>query len=138
MKEGALKMKTIKILILCFVLLGVASLTYAASNEIVTQTISGAPGASGTWTSGLMPIQRGDGMGFINVGVSGVTPQDTSWVATVTLQRSYDDGTTYYDVYTWTSNAEHALRDFEPGIYYRIGIKSGDYTSGTINVRLSK
>lgn len=62
-----------------------------------------------------------------------------TWVATVTLQRSYDEGISWEDVNTYTSNV---LTSFNDGfdnvtILYRIGVKSGDYTSGTATVALS-
>lgn len=57
-----------------------------------------------------------------------------TWVASVTLQRSVDEPGAWVDVTTYTTN--QAAVDFDDGldnqvIYYRIGIKSGDYTSGT-------
>ena len=107
--------------------------------ESVKQTISAAP-ATGTWTASLMPDQSGSNKGFINVGISGVTPSGvTPWVATVTLQRAHqDDYTAWYNVYTWTADTERAFIDFEANIIYRIGIHINDYTSGTVNVKLSK
>ena len=60
-----------------------------------------------------------------------------TWVATVTLQRSFDSGSTWLDVKTWTGNAEEALCDPEVGVQYRIGVATGNYTSGTVEVRIS-
>lgn len=64
--------------------------------------------------------------------------------ATVTLQRSFDAGTTWHDVNSWTApfegvDTEPALRDYgvTPVVaQYRVGVKTGGYTSGTANVRL--
>lgn len=69
--------------------------------------------------------------GRFNLSVSG-----SSWSATVTLQRSYDN-TTWRDVETFTSNIETVVN--EPsirGAWYKIGVKSGDFTSGVIKVEL--
>lgn len=70
--------------------------------------------------------------GEFNVSVSG------TFVATVTIQRSYNGGTTWNDVQDWIEPVEGLARDAKDatGILYRAGVKTGDYTSGTINVRL--
>lgn len=62
-----------------------------------------------------------------------------TWTATVTLQRSFDDGTSWFDVTTYTTNATITFNDGldEQIVLYRIGIKTGDYTSGTANLTLS-
>jgi len=66
--------------------------------------------------------------GYFNLSISG------TFSATVTVQRSYD-GSTWHDVDSWTSPAEEI--GFEPeSLYYRVGIKSGNYSSGTAVVRL--
>jgi len=38
--------------------------------------------------------------GMFNISLSGV------WVATMTVQRSFDKGDTWFDVETWTDNAQ--------------------------------
>jgi len=67
---------------------------------------------------------------FLNISIAG------TWVGTVTLQRRFSATDTPRDVETFTSNAEEALYDHEEFSEYRIGIASGNYTSGTCNVRL--
>lgn len=58
-----------------------------------------------------------------------------TFVAVVTLQRSFDGGTTWLDVKAYGAPIED--RGFEPeGALYRVGVKTGGYTSGTVNVRL--
>ena len=57
-----------------------------------------------------------------------------TFVATVTLQKSYD-GTNWNDVEQFTYASEWIATEPE-GASYRIGVKTGDYTSGTITVRL--
>jgi hypothetical protein len=71
------------------------------------------------------------GSGPFNISVWG------TFVATVTVQRSFDDGATFRDVASFTEATEEA--GFEPeGTLYRIGVKTGDYTSGTVNVRIGQ
>ena len=66
--------------------------------------------------------------GYFNLSITG------TFVATVTVQRSFD-GSNWNDVDSFTTATEQV--GFEPeSIYYRAGIKTGDYTSGTINIRL--
>ncbi len=80
------------------------------------------------------------------ISVSGVgTTRDISvtragtWSATVTLQRSSDEGTTWADVTTYTTNATVTYNDGldNQDLQYRIGIDTGDYTSGTAELSLT-
>lgn len=68
-----------------------------------------------------------------------------TWVGTVTLQRSIGEPGSWSDVKgtTWTSNTTETYGDNlgDGGdiiAYYRIGIKAGDYTSGTATVSLER
>lgn len=56
-----------------------------------------------------------------------------TWTATVTLQRSVGEPGAWVDVATYTANTTTPYVDALDNqiIYYRIGIKAGDYTSGT-------
>jgi hypothetical protein len=63
-----------------------------------------------------------------NISIAG------TFSATVTVQRSLD-GTTWRDVDDFTSTTETYGFDPEPFLY-RVGVKSGNYTSGTASVRL--
>lgn len=56
-----------------------------------------------------------------------------TWVATVTLQRSIGAVGNWTDVTTYTTNATVTYNDTLDNqiIYYRIGVDTGDYTSGT-------
>lgn len=56
-------------------------------------------------------------------------------MATVKLQRSFDDGATWRDVETFVGDAERRVDDPEAGVWYRLNCTS--YTSGTISYRLS-
>ena len=70
--------------------------------------------------------------GYFNLSISG------TWVATITVQRSFDSGSTWYDVDTWTANTQEYGFEPEDKMQYRIGIKTGGYTSGSPVVRLSQ
>lgn len=65
--------------------------------------------------------------GQFTISISG------TYVATITLQRLLKDGVTWVDVDSWTSDTE------ENGIsvvnmQYRLGVKTGDFTSGSVSV----
>jgi len=62
-----------------------------------------------------------------------------TWVAAVTLQRSVEAPGTWEDVQTYTTNQTKTYDDGldNQDIYYRIGIKAGDYTSGTVDTTLT-
>lgn len=60
-----------------------------------------------------------------------------TWVGTVTLQRSADDAN-WEDVTTYTTNQSRTYNDSldNSELFYRLYVKSGDYTSGTIDLKL--
>jgi hypothetical protein len=118
-----------KIIGFVFGLLLISSVAWAGA---VTKTISSAPPAAGTWTGAIAPLGQ-SGNGFLNISVYGAT-----WSGTVTLQRSFDDGVSWYDITTFTANRQKALVDREGGVRYRIGMKNGAYSSGSVAVRLSR
>lgn len=60
-----------------------------------------------------------------------------TFVATLTVQRSFDSGSTWLDVDTFTAPGEWIGEEGE-GSLYRVGIKVTDYTSGTANIRLKQ
>ena len=57
--------------------------------------------------------------------------------ATITVQRSYDNST-WHDVEEFTAEVERVGFEPESNVWYRAGVKTGDYNSGTANVRLSQ
>lgn len=67
-----------------------------------------------------------------NLSISG------TFVATITVQRSFDLGSTWRDVDTFTAPIETFGSDPEPVVVYRAGIKTGEYTSGTATVRIGR
>jgi hypothetical protein len=68
-------------------------------------------------------------IGDFNLSISG------TFVATVTVQRS-TDGTTWRDVDTFASPSEDVGYDPMKN-FYRAGIKTGDYTSGSATILLN-
>ena len=70
--------------------------------------------------------------GHFNVSVSGISGD------TVTLQRSFDGGQNWLDVASYDADAEDVHFEPEAAVLYRIGVKTGDYSAGTINLRLSQ
>ena len=70
--------------------------------------------------------------GYFNVSISGV------WDGELTCQRSFDQGSTWFDVKDWTENIQEYGFEPERGVWYQIGFKAGGYASGTAAVRLSQ
>ncbi len=68
-------------------------------------------------------------LGF-NLSISG------TFVATIHLQRSFDNGVTWLDVETFTAPIER-VGDAPENMEIRLFIKSGNYTSGSAVCRLS-
>jgi hypothetical protein len=62
-----------------------------------------------------------------------------TWAGTVTLQYSVAEPGAWIDHTTWTANVAKSYEDELDGqiIYYRLGIKAGEYTSGTAVLSLS-
>lgn len=114
-------MKLIKALILAVVLVGVALIAHAT---VARATASIA--AQNTFSSTVAIA------GPFNVSLSG------TWVATVHLQRSYDAGVTWMDVASYTANIEDRGNEPETGVLYRVGVKTSNYTSGTVVARISQ
>lgn len=64
-----------------------------------------------------------------NLSISG------TWAGTLTLQRRLD-GTNWRDVNTYQQNIETEIPTVGDDVRWRIGFKTGDYTSGTAVLRL--
>ncbi len=69
---------------------------------------------------------------LFNVSITG------TWNGTLTLQRSFDGGTTWVDVKTYTQNAQERGLEPEYDVYWRIGFKAGAFTSGSATCRISQ
>ena len=89
----------------------------------VSKTISADPGAD---SFSITARFEGD----CNISVRG------TFDATVKVQKSYDDGSTWIDVKTYSESVETLWREPRGDFMWRIGIENGDYTSGTVTMRL--
>lgn len=90
--------------------------------ELTSKTIT----AENTWTDAVrIPA------GHFSLSIQGLSD------STVTVQKSYDQTTitTWKDVDTFTSSAEEVGYDPEDA-YYRVGVKTGQYGTDTILIRL--
>lgn len=96
------------------------------------QTVSASISADNTFTSSIEVTGVDAARGF-SIVLSG------TWSATVTLQRSFDDGASWIDVTSYTTNQSITYDDGldNQTVDYRIGVKTGGYTSGTVVAALS-
>jgi len=90
--------------------------------NFVTKSI-GAHNIYSDW----VPLQ-----GVFNFSLSG------TFAGTVHVQRSFDKGVTPSDVDSFTAVTEQVGYEPEAVVWYRAGIKTGGYTSGTAVVRLGQ
>ena len=60
------------------------------------------------------------------------------WEGTVELRRSFDVGSSWGVVATYTANVELVKEEPERNTLYDFGVNSGYYTSGSINGRLGQ
>ncbi len=93
-----------------------------------TKTISTSIGAQNIF-SNTIEVDSGE---RVIVNITG------TWGATVTVQVSYDDGSNWLDLDATTSNASTAYTENLNDVLYRVGVKTGDYTSGTVEAELGK
>ena len=70
--------------------------------------------------------------GVADVSISGVSD------STVTVQRTFDNGTTVKDIESFQADTEKAIECSVSGIAYRIGIKTGNYGTDTVLVEISQ
>lgn len=98
-----------------------------SSGQRVEQNLS----ADNTFTEPVF-VTGTDGARVVDIVRSG------TWSGTLTLQRSVGDIGNWVDVKTYTTNGTDAYNDgFDNSdIYYRVGFKTGDYTSGTAEIVL--
>lgn len=91
-------------------------------DEVQEATIDGED----QWT-GIIQLDNGESL----------TAQTTgSWAGTATLEKSWDLGSTWTTLYSWSTNDNVYVTETEDEVYYRLGIASGDYTSGECEARL--
>lgn len=98
----------------------------------VTKTVTAQPADNDVgFTEGMMPMTVA-GTGYLNISVD----MGASGTSTVALQRAFQGGA-WKDVAYFYTSTEKALEDKERKVRYRLGIKSGNYGSGSIIMRLS-
>lgn len=97
-------------------------------------TVTATVTAQNQFTDSIAPTEhfQSPKIGHLTVSISG------TFTATVTLQRSFDGGTTWKDVSAYTAATEVSISDKTSDILYRIGVATGDFTSGTVNLILAK
>lgn len=97
------------------------------------QTVTASLSAQNTFTNTILVTGTGTHRAFT------ITRSGT-WVATITLQRSLTSDTgPWEDVTTYTTNGTVSYNDAldNQDVWYRIGIKTGGYTSSTPTVDLT-
>jgi hypothetical protein len=96
------------------------------------QIVDSDIGSENTFTNSIRVTGVGDTRAFTIVRTG-------TWAGTLTLQRSIDEGSTWTDINTYTNNGTVSYNDeLDNSItLYRIGFKTGDYTSGTAEVSLT-
>jgi hypothetical protein len=91
-----------------------------------------APNVTATITSQNSFTDKIQAKEIMNFSVSG------TFVATVTVQRSFDDGVTWHDLETYTAPYQDVMiQAAEEPMVVRAGVKTGAFTSGSIVVRIS-
>ncbi len=72
--------------------------------------------------------------GEFNVSIGGIAGGTVVWV-----QRAFPEApTTWLDITSFSANIQTTGYEPEPGVLYRIGVKTGGFGSGTASVRLSQ
>jgi hypothetical protein len=96
------------------------------------QTVEADITAENTFTDEIRVTGVGSTRGFAIVRAG-------TWSATVTLQRSISEPGDWQDVETYTGNGTKTFNDGLDNqiVFYRIGVKAGDFTSGTVELSLS-
>lgn len=116
--------------IICFISIFLfASFSFAGGE--CGGSVTGNIGVENSFTDWIAPRTRTCITGDLNISVSG------TFSGTVTLQRKFGSSGTAVDVEDYTTTYEGQLNEFEKEVYYRLGIKTGNYTSGTAVLRLS-
>lgn len=101
--------------------------------ESVGQFVTASIGGADQWSDSIMVTGFGAAEREFDVVITG------TWSGTVTLQRSIGVEDAWLEADTYTSNTTTSIDDDldDQTVYYRIGIDTGDYTSGTALVSLS-
>ena len=93
----------------------------------MSSTTSATISAQNTFTTEIQLV------GYFNLSIVGST--SPAWSGTVTVQRS-SNNSTWRDVDAWASVSSEEV-GFEPRLmYYRVGVKTGNYSAGSVSVSL--
>jgi hypothetical protein len=100
--------------------------------------------AQNTFTDWIKPKPQKalgqDSLGYLDLVISG------TWAGTLTVQKRHGHGnhtdditwTSEFDVEDFTANTAKLIEDHSVTAQYRVGFKTGNYTSGTAEVRLEQ
>lgn len=76
---------------------------------------------------------------FVDIGRRFSLNVSGTFIARITLQKTYDGGVTIYnDEVTFTKPTNEISLPLSESAEYRIGVLTGDFTSGTVEVRLGR
>jgi hypothetical protein len=97
------------------------------------QQVSASITAEDTWSNHIRVTGVGSSQRQFSITLSG------TWVSTVKLQRSVGEPGDWVDVKSYTVNATDNYNDGLDNqiIYYRVGVDTGDYTSGTVVIAIN-
>jgi len=100
----------------------------------VGQTVTSSITAANTFTNSII-VTGVDAARAFSIQITGLTGSGS----TVTLQRSFDAGASWYDVTSYTTDQATTYDDGLDNqiIYYRVGVKTGNYAAGTIECTLA-
>ena len=99
--------------------------------DSIGQSVASSITAENVFTDNIKVTGTGTARGLA-ISITG------TWVATVTLQRSIGAPGTWTDVEAYTTNTSKTFNDglSNQEIYYRVGVKTGDFTSGTVEAAM--
>lgn len=100
-----------------------------------TKVVAKSITAQNTWTD---PINPSGGTPRSAVFPLSVSVAGIAGGSKATLQRSFDGGAVWNDVTVYTDNAEEVAHEIEADVLYRIGVKTAEFGSGTVLVRLAR
>lgn len=103
-------------------------ITLPVMAQSVTKSITAENTFSNSITTRTWVDNRRMDYGVLSISVSG------TFVATWFIQRSLDNGSTWKDVISYTDSQEKTVIDYVYGHLYRVGVKTGGFTSGTLTI----
>jgi hypothetical protein len=94
-------------------------------------TVNTAPGASGYFTNSINPRQIEDKKGGRDVFFS-VRDSGTAANMVITIQFKHETDSDWTDYGNTAAVQRQVLEDKGAGIFWRAGVKDGDYTDGSL------